>query len=129
MTMTHDEGKPSLESLAHHGVKGMRWGTTRVKASGREIRSARKRLGVEQDKLFTAQRAVKKTGTGHKALEKQTTKFLNNPDRVTAVRLTKGEQVAQVLIGGPLGLVAIGGTTAYSRTIEKKQATGAYNRR
>ena len=128
MTMTFDEDKPSLEEIGHSGVKGMKWGV-RKKVSGREIRSARARLGAEQDKLFTKEREVRKTGKGNAAYQKQKTAFLNNPDRVLATRLTKGEKATQLILLGPLGALTIGGMTAYSNSIAKKQATGAYKRK
>lgn len=136
MTVTFDEGKPSLEDMArygatdleHYGTKGMKWGV-RKKVTGRDIRSARARLGLEQDKLFNKARDVKATGRGQKAYEKQKTAFLNNPDRVLATKLTKGEKAAQVILAGPIGLVTIGAVSAYSRNIAKKQATGAYNKK
>lgn len=40
MTVQYDEGKPSLDELAHFGVKGMKWGTRRQKRLDRVSRVA-----------------------------------------------------------------------------------------
>lgn len=129
MTIQYDEDKPSPEDVLHYGVVGMKWGKRRAKASGKEIRSARKRLSVEQDKLFDKQDSVKKTGKGQRELANMTTKFLKNPDRVTAVRLTRGEKAAAFIIFPPAGAATIALTSGISRRIEKKQDAGAYDKK
>lgn len=136
MTFIVGEEMPAIEDLEHHGVLGMKWGKHRAQAGGKEIRSARYRLGVKQAKYAAAddkRRSLKK-GTAErtkadahqKTLEKQ---FNKDPDRVVASRMTRGEKVVSVLLAGPLGLVAIGGTSAVSRRIEKKQEDKAYDKK
>lgn len=131
-----EEYKPSLEELAHYGVLGMKWGKTRARANGAQIRQARRRLGKEQADLFEKQDAVKslQKGTsarakGEKELAKQTTAFLNNPDRVTATRLTRGEKAVLLVLGGPVGAAGIALTSGVSRRVERKQDLGKYNKK
>jgi hypothetical protein len=139
MTLNYGEEKPSLEELAHYGVLGMKWGQ-RKKATGREIRSARRRLSTKQNELFDKQDQVKTLAKGstarskgEKELGKMTTDFLKNPDRVTATRLTRGEKAAFLIISAPSGglggLAAIATSSAISRRIEKKQDDKAYDKK
>jgi hypothetical protein len=132
--------KPSLEDLSHFGVKGMRWGV-RKKVAGYEIKDARKRLGKESKAYRVERRKVDKLAKGstsrklgEKKLERMHRAYLKNPDRVTAMRLTRGEKIAPVLFTAPTGIgiattaAAIAGTSIASRRIQYKQETGAYNK-
>jgi hypothetical protein len=127
MTIQFDE-KPTPEQILHYGVAGMKWGQ-RKKATGPQIRQARKRLGSAQKELFKKQDQVKATGKGEKELAKMTTDFLKSPDRVTAIRLTRGEKILSLALGGPVGVAAIAVTSAASRHTEKKQDEGAYDKK
>lgn len=135
--MTQVLNKPSLdETLEHFGVLGMHWGSTRVKASGSQVRSARRRLTKQTDQIMSQEdvnsRMAKGSAAriaGDKKVAAMDVAFLKNPDRVTAVRLTRGEKaVALLFVPLGLGVGAIVGTSARSRQIEYKQKTGAYNK-
>ncbi len=120
------------DSLAHYGVKGMKWGQ-RKKANSFDIKKARRNVGAERDKLREQADVVARTHKGNRAaqqakLDKMTAAYLKNPDRVTSARLTRGEKVASVLLTGPLGLVAIAATSGRSRRIEYKQDANRYDK-
>lgn len=131
--------KPSLEeyTLAHYGVLGMKWGQ-RKKFTGSQIRDARRQLRVQNKQYRVEARKVNqlKEGTaarklGEKKLERLNREYLNNPARVAAVRMTKGEKFSAVLfsssgVGAGLAVAAIAGTSIASRRIAAKQASGAY---
>ena len=133
--------KPSLEELAleHFGVKGMRWGVKKA-PSGKTIRRARRSVNKQErailrkdiGRLVTvnkAKRAEKKA-----QLAKMKLDFLNNPDRATAARITRGEKVALALFTAPtvVGVAAtatvLGASTAKRKLIEKRQQSGFYNK-
>lgn len=125
------------DSLAHYGVKGMKWGQ-RTKGSSYDIKKARERVFEGQGKLAEARREMKKTHKSNKpaAAEKYAqmkTEFLKNPDRVLATRMTRGEKIyaslASLPTGGVGAAIAIGTTSAVSRRIEYKQETGAYDKK
>lgn len=108
--------KPSLEDLvlAHHGVKGMKWGVRKNKPTSSEIHDARQRQAFRAAEL---NRSIGKlnvsVGTkGEKAavqdFKKKQIDFLTNEDRVTAAHMTRGEKAAWALLTGPLALGAIG---------------------
>jgi len=140
--MTQEED--TQEFLAHYGVLGMKWGKTRATAGSRDIRLARanvvkaKRANDKKvDKLYTAAKKGR-TAVNQTDVKRIKAEFLNNPDRVTAARMTRGEKavagiIATLATGGyGGGLVAAGGSTgvtsARSRTIERRQETGYYNK-
>ena len=131
--------KPGLEdTIEHYGVLGMKWGKTRARANGTQIRAARRRvsnqingLGDQRDKVKAAKGTSKETSEKNK-LNKMKTDFLKNPDRVVAARLTRGEKAAILILAGPaapFSIGAIAGSSAASRRIEQKQAQGAYNKK
>lgn len=120
-----------LETLNHSGVKGMRWG---VRKSSQDF--ARKHPTGRQraDAIYRARAAQIKRNTDF-ATERDPAKranlkkaFLNNPDRVTALRMTRGEKVVFTLLGiavPPAGVgLAVGSAArvAVRRSIEKKQS-------
>lgn len=132
--------KPSLEELSHFGVKGMKWGVRKA-VTGGEIREARKRLAKQSKKYRQERRKVDKTTKGSEArrlgekkLEEMHRAYLKNPDRVTALRLTKGEKAVQLLftpltgIGIATSVAALGGSAIASRRVQYKQETGAYDK-
>lgn len=122
------------EAIAHYGVAGMKWGKTRAKANGYDIRAARTR--VQGDKM-TLDRAKSKAAKlkdpkerakAQKDVGKLKAKVLNNPDRVIAARLTRGEKALVLILAPAFGEGLIAGTSATSRRIERKQELGKYNR-
>lgn len=123
--------------LAHYGVLGMKWGKTRVRATGPQIRSARRSVQKSAIKVADAKSAVKAApkGSAKRAkaetnLAKTKVDFLKNPDRVTAARLTRGEKAVVALFLTPAGAAgAIAGTSAVSRRIEFQQDTKAFNKK
>lgn len=143
--------------IAHYGKKGMRWGVTndsdgggsgggtssaKAKPSSDAVKVARENLQRQQLDIKSAKRDARMTtgkGSVERALANDKVKemkvdLLNNPDRVTALYLTKGEKIwmgavatAGIAVGGP-GAVAgnAAGRALQRRSIEKKQRTGAY---
>ena len=91
--------KPDLESvLSHYGVKGMQWGVRKA-----AIKTARKEVRAQKKEI----REVAKTkGVKSEEYGKLQAAYLRNPDRGVAATMTRGEQIASILLlGGPLGLV------------------------
>lgn len=133
--MTYTGQAKSIEdALAHYGVKGMRWGV-RKKVTAADIADARINLASKQLKVAKAQQKVKATqrGTVERAKavakrEEAKKEFLKDPDRVNAMRFTRGETVAIALLGGPVGLTVIASQAAQVRTVARKQAKGAYDK-
>lgn len=131
--MLHEE-KPTLDdALKHYGVLGMKWGVTRQVATGSQIRSARHRVQGQQIALKQAKRSVRSATTAQAKANAEKKHadlkmaLLNNPDRVIAARLTRGEKAASLLLFSPIGAAAlIGGTSAASRRIEYKQDKNKY---
>ena len=125
--------KPSLDELMHVGVLGMKWGH-RKKATGKDIRSARSDVRAKSRHLVDLDAKVEnaKTATAKASAEAKLktaeTKFLNDPNRVIATRLTRGEKAAAYLLTGPVGIAAIVATSIASRRIERKQDTNAYGK-
>jgi hypothetical protein len=126
---------PELGTLEHYGVLGMKWGKTRAKGDSIDISAARNRVRRQNRDLVKAKKSaqrIKNTEARKAALDKlgeMKMAALKNPDRVLATRLTTGEKVVAAIFLTPVGAAAvIGGTSATSRRIERKQETGAYNR-
>lgn len=119
--------------LVHYGVKGMKWGVRKA-ASTREVFGARARLQVKQHEYSNQKRRVRKAKSAtakakQKAkLNKMKIDFLNDPDRVTASRLSTGEKVVATLLAGPIGIGAVGVASYTSRVIDARQRTGYYNK-
>lgn len=139
--MTQPSEKPSIdEAMAHYGVMGMHWGVTRAKATSSQIHTARQNVHRQSEKVMDQKRVIRLTKEGSTARAIAEKKYssmklaqLNNPDRVVASRLTKGEKSVAIIAGltvitpvAPILLIA--GTSAKSRRVEYKQKTGAYNK-
>lgn len=121
------------ETLAHYGVLGMKWGRTRARATAGEIREARSRVNAQRGKLLSKEVAAIKASPGQEKKKavvdanRMRARYLKNPDRVTAARMTRGEKAVFALLV-PGGLAAIAGTSAASRRIEYKQDRKMYNK-
>jgi hypothetical protein len=135
-----EQDKPSLEELRHYGVLGMKWGKTRAKSSGATIKDARNRLRAKQTKIFEQEDKRDVTTAGSASRKKETKKlndmmreFDKDPARVLATRTTRGEKALLGLFSvGTFGIpfaVGVGITSAVSRRIERKQETGAYDKK
>lgn len=146
--MRDNLGDTPINELAHFGVKGMKWGVRRTDAqlgnSGKKSKPTTADIKESRARLASAN-AVKKVKTDQiqskinwrseksitdaiSKINKIETDALNNPDRVTAARMTKGEKLATVLTGGAPYISEhrrrYGGS---SKSIAKAQASGAYN--
>lgn len=145
--IVNDSDKPSLDELTHYGVAGMKWGKTRIKANTAQIKIARKNvqrqgdaLGDEHLKLEAMRKGDKGFATQERKVANMQASYLKNPDRVTAVRLTRGEKAVTALftvltanpVGAPVAVANVAlltGSSAASRRIEYKQNTGAYDKK
>lgn len=143
-------GNPTFEeTLMHFGVKGMKWGQ-RKSVTTSDIKSARLRFDAKNTQLQADTKkaiATTKKGTAARTkamtkLQKQRVSVLKNPDRATALRMTRGEKrtTAAKAFGlsflGPVGqgqaakLIAEAGVRTIERkVVEKKQRSGAYDKR
>jgi hypothetical protein len=113
----------------------MKWGVTRQVATGGQIRSARHRVGLQKIAVTQARRNISSATTAKSkanAIQKHADlkmALLNNPDRVIAARLTRGEKIASFLLLTPAGATGlIAGTSAVSRRIEYKQDKNQYTK-
>lgn len=130
------------EELVHTGVKGMKWGVRKSPVAAKfnkkypdsRTRDSAIRLARSQNQLrFTKAVNANRTGT-KKQREAARLSYLKNPDRATALRLTKGEKVAFTIlavalpVAGTAGVgLGLGIRTATRRSIEKRQYRKAYN--
>lgn len=119
------------EEIFHYGVKGMKWGVRRQErrqanadfkkkfptAEARRTEILRARASTSRDK---ANVDFAPTSEARKAATKI---YLNNPDRATALRVTRGEKVVLALLAGtvPPATIPIGvGVSA--RVLMKRSA-------
>lgn len=116
--------KPPLLSLFHSGVKGMKWGVRKAKPTNSEIRAARKRQDLREDRITNADMKLNASGGRSKKYKDEAHKaavdWETNEDRVTAARITTGEKFLHVALLGPLALVSIHGANAYARSVAKE---------
>lgn len=122
------------EELVHFGVKGMKWGVRsgsrstsrnpgKKKLTSDDILRARARTNMDYTKFLVAK------GKANQIKTKKA--YLNNPDRATAMRLTRGEKA----VFGVLALtgiatipiaVGLGVNVGIRKRIESKQAKKRY---
>jgi hypothetical protein len=135
MITVEKPGSPS-EILEHHGTKGMKWGVRSARSKFNEANPTSKqkadaiRLARAKSNVDFTKYTNKKMGPERKAAKLV---YLKNPDRATALRITRGEKVVLgiLAVGIPaVGTAAVGATVGtrfvIRRHIEKKQATGGY---
>lgn len=151
MISTEKPGTPQDLALEHHGVLGMRWGhrkegTAKIgrRAANRKAKetfirrnpSSRKQAAAIRIARASTQHDIAKFANAPRRSQKRKDLrkvALRNPDRATALRITRGEKVVLGLIAvglpgpGTVG-VAVGTTAqvAVRRHIERKQARGGY---
>ena len=98
---------PMEEALAHYGVKGMKWGVRKAsgsRPSGKDIKSARKNVAAGEKDIRSQKRVVRKTKDpaakeAEKAkLGKMKDAHRKNPNRLTALHMTKGEQAVNAIL-------------------------------
>lgn len=124
MTLLYGEEKPSLEELAHYGVKGMKWGQ-RKKYSTDQIKDARARQGSrvarindQAHKLNLAEGKAKDAAA--KKYVEMMKELQSHPDAAIGGRMTRGEKAAALLIGGPIGAIVIAGNASAVRKHERE---------
>lgn len=132
---TEKPGTPS--ELAHHGVPGMKWGrrSPRTIAFNKKYSTNQKRT----DAILRARGNTEAQRIAYRTERNPTKKielkkaYLKNPDRATALRLTRGEKVVNGIIAGVLPLVGtvaigagVGAQMTTRRSIERSQASRAY---
>jgi hypothetical protein len=108
------------EDLVHVGVKGMKWGVRKSQGT-REFHqkfptSHKRAAEIRRARISTAatRQAFKDERNSEKRKQLKDI-HLSNPDRATALRLTRGEKVVLALLGsttavGGIGLGVAGGT-------------------
>lgn len=127
--MLHQQ-KPPLNELTilHFGVRGMRWGI-RNHVSGGEIRRARRSAARTKLAVDDIKAQVRSGQASRETLAQVKLAHLNNPDRATAARVTKGEMAVTAILLTPLttaGLVA--GSQLKSRFVQRRLTYDYYNR-
>lgn len=150
MISTEKPGTPQDLALEHHGVLGMRWGHRKSgsssgggrRAANRQANSTFNRknpTSADRSRAILRARAATNSDFTKAITEKTTPKakkasqvYLNNPDRATALRMTRGEKVLAVVlsVGVPPAAPAIAGYAGSQvlirKHIERKQARGGY---
>jgi hypothetical protein len=119
-----DEDKPSLEELAHHGVKGMKWGVRRQmrRERNQQIKTARRNIANRQAEIHAIERRANKTKSASERAKldalstKKAAELFNHPDQTTAARLTSGEKfTTALLIGGSAAVIGASGAVGSRR--------------
>lgn len=137
--MSHIVGqdKPTIDdTVAHFGVKGMKWGHRKSRSSSEaaNIRGARRSVRNQLENINEQRRSNRKLtkgskerAAGEKKLARMKTSLLKDPDRATAVRLTRGEKWLVTTVGltgaaatGAAAPLAVAGVTLASRAITSK---------
>jgi 2'-5' RNA ligase len=130
-----NDGERVVAELFHHGVKGQKWGVRKKgKPSSSDVTVARAKQNAraaEANRAFTKSVTArdKETRTQAKKDYQQLNEvFLNHPDRLTALRMTKGEKVVLGLIavgipglGTAAAAGAAGGNVASRKLVERAQ--------
>jgi len=136
--MINQEFTTPGDALLHYGVLGMKWGKSRARGSTVQIKQAHARDEAAKVAIRKADtNAARTADAGERAIKNMKVKEmkvarLNNPDRVLAARMTRGEKAAVLVVGKftfvglPIAVGAIAGTSARSRRIERKQETNKY---
>jgi hypothetical protein len=126
-------GSPA-EILEHHGVKGQKWGVRSNKST-----SFRKQFPTSKERTVEIKRARATTLKSERKIMEEPSKakrdklyasYLKNPDRATALRMTRGEKFAVSILAvglpGPGTAAAIGYT---GTTVAMRKGTEAAIRR
>lgn len=125
--------------LEHYGVKGMKWGhrkptSSEIVGARRRVAKASRKVDNAEDKMSTAKDA-KSAKAAKKEFDKVNKEFLNNPDRVTALRLTTGEKWSHAAlavlfpVAGTAAVAVAGVARGTARSnIARRQAKGTYNK-
>lgn len=129
MISTEKPGTP--EELVHYGVKGMKWGVKRSRDSKRVSSSKQFKKDfptrrARRDEIRRARASVAKAdidfqfAPNAQARRNAANVYLNNPDRVTARRLTAGEKaVAALLVGTGVAAAPVAAGVATNIAIRK----------
>lgn len=122
--MLHDD-KPELDDilLEHHGIKGMKWGVRKA-VSRADIKAARKSVKKDARAHLKNQAKFVVGKSSRQSLRDTRLKFLTNPDRATAARLTKGETAVMALLAPVGGASVLGASQIQSRLITSRQKDG-----
>jgi hypothetical protein len=121
MRVFSEDNKPSLDELLHYGVKGMKWGVrkqTIVAARQRQAQRHRELVRYD-DQAQTAPNAKAAKAAENKA-RKIAVDLQTNDDRITAAHMTRGEQVASVLVAGPVGAAIVVGNKIHVKSVVKE---------
>lgn len=136
---------PPLDELEHHGVKGMHWGVRSKSSypSGKTIRTARREVSAHQAALFgnriatgvrTVQGNKKAVGQLKAAHKEIKLSLLKSPDRVTALKLTKGETAVLAVLAlhpalTPVVVANVASREVGARVISSRQRRGVYDKK
>lgn len=121
-TFLNDVNPDLQDTLAHFGVKGMKWGVKRQqrKEKNQQIRDARQRIANKEAEIINLDRqANKASSTKERArLDKLSTKkavdLFNSPDHATAARMTSGEKwVNGIMLGTTVAIVGAFGAAQH----------------
>lgn len=137
MTIVGQE-KPSLEDLAHFGVKGMKWGQhkertpleavsgkanrrpTRAEILGARARQKERRAGISKlDKKYGKDPTTGKLFFS-KEHERAYMALLEGDDRVISKYHTRGEKALATILFGPIGAVQTSNLRVKSRVANRR---------
>lgn len=145
MTYLNDTNPALDDVLAHYGKKGMKWGVRsaprKSAPTAREVYRARENVVNEKLRLRSKRKSIRSAKTSQTKVKRKAEyadmklKFLNNPDRATQLRITKGDLAMIAILNVATAGIATGPTVAGAgvrvgarKTIEKRQKSGDYNR-